>query len=374
MFIRSFLVTSLVAATSVFPLEAKTIDAQPALKDVFAGDFLVGGALGGWLISRPDSPARDLSAHHFNSVTPTNLLKWERYNPEPGVYRTDPVDEFLAFAEANDQHVLGHVLFWHQQTPEWVFQDEHGDPISREALIERMRERVRHVAENYGDRIDAWDVINETFEDNGALRDSNWTRVLGEDFIFEAFRIANEELPADVELLYNDYSMHHPGRRDSVVKMIHDLRSRGLRIDAVGMQGHWRIDGPDVEAIEASILAFAGAGVRVHITELDIEMLPRKSGADLNDNLQLTEENNPYAAGLPEEKQQELARRYADIFTLFLKHRDLIDRVTFWGVTDRDSWLNNWPVRGRTNYPLLFDREGNAKPAFDAVVALKRDS
>ena len=363
-----------VLASLGLPLRAADAD-LPALKDVFAGKFLVGTALGARTVLNPEDPTWPLIESQFNSISPGNLLKWERYNPEPGVYREEPVEAFLRFAEANHQHVLGHVLFWHQQTPAWVFQDENGGQVSREVLLERMRQRVRHLAQRYGSRINTWDVINETFEDDGALRDSPWTKILGADFIPEAFRIANEELPADVELIYNDYNMFAPGKRAAVVQMIHDLRAQGLRIDGVGMQGHWALQYPALDAIEASIVAFGAAGVQVHVTELDLDVLPRDRsmyGADVSRRMRASPENNPYTAGLPAEVQEKLARRYAAIFALFVKHADVLKRVTFWGVTDADSWLNNWPVRGRTNYPLLFDREGNPKPAFDAVVAVGR--
>ncbi len=345
---------------------------EPALKDVFAGKFLIGAALNTNIATNPQHPARALVEKHFNSISPANLLKWGPYNPEPGTFREAPVESFLGIGETHRQHILGHTLFWHQQTPKWVFEDLEGRQLTREALLARMRERVRHVAQRHGDRIPTWDVVNETYLDDGALRDSSFTKILGADFVAEAFRIAQEELPPGTELLYNDYNMFAPGKRAAVVKMIHDLRAKGLRIDGVGMQGHWRLETPAIAEIEASIVAFRDAGVKVHITELDIEVLPRDRdivGADLNQRSLLTPQNNPYTDGLPSEIQERLARRYGEIFTLFLKHSDVIERVTFWGVTDGDSWLNNWPVRGRTNHPLLFDRDGCPKPAFYAVLA-----
>jgi endo-1,4-beta-xylanase len=165
--------------------------------------------------------------------------------------------------------------------------------------------------------------------------------------------------------------MTDQGRRDAVVRMIKDFQAKGIRIDGVGMQGHWKLDHPNTIDIEKSIVAYAETGVQVHITELDIDLLPYEDGmydADIGRRLQLTDKNNPYANGLPEMMQKRLAHRYADIFRIFLKHSDSIERVTFWGVTDRDSWLNNWPIRGRTSYPLLFDHSGRPKAAFHAVI------
>lgn len=341
----------------------------PTLKDAFAGKFKIGAAINERM-TRPDSRVNALLKQQFNAVSPTNLLKWEPYNPEPGVYREEPVQAYLDFAAANKMWALGHCLFWHQQTPKWVFEDPMtGAPATKDDLLQRMGERVRHLAKLYGARIDAWDVINETFEDSGALRDSPYTKILGKDFIPEAFRMAQEEFPGYVKLLYNDYNMEAPGKVKAVIAMVQELRQKGIRIDGVGNQAHWRLETPTIQEIEASLVAFKEAGIKVHYTELDVEVLPRRaSGAEVSAREQATPEYNPYPKGLPPEIQAKLAKRYADIFAVFVKHADAIERVTFWGVTDGDSWLNNWPVRGRTNHPLLFDRDGKPKPAFDAVI------
>ncbi len=355
--------------------------AEPALKDVFADAFLMGTALHTPFFEEPLSPAyakaKALVPQHFNSLTPANLLKWGPYNPEPGVYNTDESQAFIAYAREHDMYIVGHALFWHNQTPSWVFENEDGSLISREELLDRMRARARLMAERYGDSIHAWDVVNETFMGDGSLRDSPWTRILGESFMEEAFRIAAEELPDHVELLYNDYNMFQEGKRNATVEMIRNLQSKGIRIDGIGMQGHYTIDQPGLDAIEASIVAFAETGLAVHITELDVDVLPRDPsmfGAEVTMRAERTEENNPFQDGLPAEMDARLAQRYAELFGLFLKHQDNIKRVTFWGVTDADSWLNNFPVRGRTNHPLLFDREAQPKGAFHAVVeeALKK--
>lgn len=345
------------------------------LKDAYVPHFLMGAALHTPIIMEHDHPARALIVPHFNSITPGNALKWGPFNPKPGVYEYAPVDAFVAYGEAHGLHLVGHTLFWHQQTPAWVFQDDAGRQISREALLARMRERVDLLAKRYGARIHLWDVVNETYEDDGSLRDSPWTRILGEDFVREAFRMSAEAFPASVKLIYNDYSMFRPGRRDAVLGMVRDLQARGIRIDGIGMQGHWGIDSPSIEAIEEAIVAFASTGLRVHITELDVDPLPRSPdmfGADLNKRAKRSAENDPYTAELPADIQEKLAKRYGEIFALFVKHADKIDRVTFWGVTDADSWLNHFPVPGRTNHPLLFDRKNNPKPALQAVLDAAR--
>jgi endo-1,4-beta-xylanase len=345
---------------------------EPALKEAFKDCFLIGAALGREVAGGQDVATRELVARQFNTVTSTNMLKWGPFNPKPGEYNHDLADRYVAFGREQGMYVVGHVLFWHNQTPNWVFEDEAGKPLTRAALLERMRQRVRHVAERYGEKIDAWDVVNESILDNGKLRDSEWTKIIGDDFIEQAFRIADEELPKSVELIYNDYSMTDARKRDAVVKMVRDLKAKGVRIDGVGMQGHWSLGGPSIKAIEEAIEAFAAAGVAVHITELDIDVLPRKAGmwggADVRKKLAADPAMDPYRDGLPDQIQQKLAKRYAELFALFLKHQDKIKRVTFWGTTDRHSWLNHWPIKGRTNYPLLFDRQGRPKPAFDAVM------
>jgi endo-1,4-beta-xylanase len=344
-------------------------DLVPALKDLYAGKFLIGAAINADVALQADHRLRPLVEKHFDSIAPTNLLKWGPYNPKPGVYNEAAAEAFFAYGKANQQYILAHCLFWHSQTPSWVFEDAKGGPASRELLLQRMRERVRHVAKLYGSRTDAWDVVNEAILDEGPWRDSPFHRIVGDDWVAEAFKIAQEELPASVALLYNDYNMEAPGKLASVVKLVHDLRAKGLRIDAVGSQAHWRLETPTLAEIEHSIVALRDAGVKVHFTELDIEVLPRRvSGAEISTRQERTPDIDQYTAGLPPEIQAKLAKRYADIFALFLQHADVVERVTFWGVTDGDSWLNNWPVRGRTNHPLLFDRAGKPKPAFQAVV------
>ena len=341
----------------------------PALKEAFAGKFHVGAAINERM-TQPDSRVGGLLAQQFDSISPTNLLKWEAYNPQPGVYNEEPAEAYFNYGVQHHLYTLAHCLFWHSQTPKWVFEDGKGGPASRELLLQRMRERVQHVAKLYGSRTSAWDVVNEAIVEDGSLRKTPWTSILGSDFLYEAFKIANEELPKEVALLYNDYNMEWPGRLEATVKLVKDLRAHGLRIDGVGSQAHWRLDRPTIAEIEHSIVTLQAAGVKVHFTELDIEVLPRDAaGADVGERGKLTPANNPYPDGLPLEMQAKLAQRYADLFAMFVKHADAIERVTFWGVTDADSWLNGWPIRGRTNYPLLFDRQGQPKPAFEAVIA-----
>jgi endo-1,4-beta-xylanase len=348
--------------------------ALPSIAAVYKDHFYVGCAMSSSIVAGDGAAeARGMIAKQFNTISPENLLKWQPFNPRPGDYNHAPADAFVDFGRRHDMYVVGHVLFWHSQTPDWVFKDDQGKPLTREALLARMRQHVRHIAARYGDRINAWDVVNESIVDDGSLRDSEWTRIIGDDFIEQAFRIADEELPKSVELIYNDYSMEGPRKRDAVVKMVRDLKGKGVRIDGIGSQAHWSISGPSIDEIEASIVAFAATGVKVHFTELDVDVLPRhpqmwSGNADVQLRLQGDPSMNPFTDGLPEDMQNKLAARYADVFRLFVKHRDSIKRVTFWGDTDARTWLNGWPIRGRSNHPLLFDRQGKPKPAFFAVI------
>ncbi|MGH7494413.1 MAG: endo-1,4-beta-xylanase [bacterium] len=347
---------------------------RPALQEVFKNAFYVGAALNHAQIIGMDTSALRLVKKHFNSITAENVLKWESVHPEPNRYHFAAADSFVAFGEKNKMFIVGHTLIWHNQTPEWVFTDASGTLADRATLLQRMRDHIFAVAGRYQGRIHGWDVINEAVEDDGQLRQSKWLQVLGEDYVQKAFAWAHEADP-EAELYYNDYNMWKSGKRQRAVRLVRALQTKGVRIDGIGMQGHWGMDYPPLEELEASVVAFAELGVKVDITELDISMLPdpgAHTGADITLNDALKKELDPYAQGLPPAVQAKLASRYAELFRVLYKHRDKITRVTFWGVHDGQSWHNYWPVRGRTAYPLLFDRNYEPKPAFDAVARIAR--
>jgi endo-1,4-beta-xylanase len=267
-------------------------------------------------------------------------------------------------------YIIGHTLVWHRQTPDWVFEDGNGKPASREMLLNRLRDHIHTVVGRYKGRIKGWDVVNEAIEANGTMRQSKWMKIIGGDYIAKAFEFAHEADP-DAQLYYNDYSLENEPKRSGAIQLIKKLQAGGIRVAAVGLQGHDRLNWPTAEQQDATIAAFAKLGIKVNITELDIDVLPPVS-EDTGPGLKLTPELegklNPFAASFPEAIQKEQAKRYGELFAVYLKYREVIDRITFWGVTDGDTWLNNWPVRGRTNYPLLFDRDGRPKLAFNAVV------
>ncbi len=342
----------------------------PALKDVFRDAFHVGAALNPEQFGERDATGVAIITKHFDTITPENVLKWERVHPNPGVYAFAEPDRYVAFGQKHGMFIVGHTLVWHSQVPRWVFQDAAGQPVSRDTLLGRMRDHIMTVVGRYKGRINGWDVVNEALNEDGTLRDSPWRRIIGDDYLVKAFQYAHEADPA-AELYYNDYSLENPAKRDGAVRLVKMLQAAGVKVHAIGTQGHNKLDWPSVALVDSMIRAFAATGVKVAVTELDIDVLPRPSrsqGAEVSDRFALQAGQNPYPAGLPDSVQQALASRYGALFGVYLKHRDVVDRVTFWGVRDGDSWLNDWPVRGRTSHPLIFDRAGKPKPAFDAIV------
>ena len=343
---------------------------EMSLKEAFEDDFRVGAALNGGHLSGRNAAGAELVVREFNSISPENVLKWGSVHPQPDRYNFDPVDAYVDFGTRHDMFVVGHTLVWHTQVPGWVFEDAAGQPLTRDALLARMKEHIETVMGRYRGRIHGWDVVNEALLDDGTLRPTPWLRIIGEDYIEKAFEYAHAVDP-DAELYYNDYNLWKPAKRDGAVRIVKNLLEKGIPVHGIGMQGHYGIDYPVTEFIEASIVAFSELGVKVHVTELDIDLLPNptgRQGADIGDPIPPAEGYDPYAGGLDEAMQQRLAKRYADIFRLFRRYDDEIERVTFWGVGDGDSWFNNWPMRGRTAHPLLFDRQYRPKPALDAVL------
>ncbi|WP_404424213.1 endo-1,4-beta-xylanase [Nibricoccus sp. IMCC34717] len=341
------------------------------LKDAAKGLFLVGASLNTKHIREDDVAGVKLVEEHFNTVTPENVMKWSQVHPKPGEYTFELSDRFVEFGTKRGMFVVGHTLLWHSQTPAWVFQNDKGGDASREELLARLREHIRTVVGRYRGKIKGWDVVNESIHDDGTLRTNEpWYRILGEEAVFEAFRAAHEADP-DAELYYNDYTLANPVKRAGVLALVKKIRARGLRIDGVGSQEHHLLEWPTVEQVDAMFRDFGAAGFPMMVTELDVSALPRPNnddGANIATLYTRTEELDPYARGLPEEMQRRLAERYRSLFEVYVRHAGNLKRVTFWCVTDGNSWLNNFPIRGRTDYPLLFDRQYRPKLAAQAVV------
>lgn len=364
---------SLVFGTWIFCMPAS---AQPTLKDTFNSIFRIGAALNPSQFLEQNSNSVAIIKAQFNTISPENVLKWEAVHPKPDTFNFEPADRYVAFGEKNNMFIIGHTLVWHNQTPRWVFQDDKGNPIDRETLLRRLQEHISKVVGRYKGKIGGWDVVNEAVDDNGNLRRSGWLRIIGEDYLVKAYQFAHEADPK-AELYYNDYDLEKEPKRNGVIAVVKKLQAAGIPIAAVGNQAHYKLDSPKIEQVDATMAALSKLGVKVNITELDVNVLPAPgqfSGAEVSQRFEPAKGLNPYTNGLPDGVQQKLAKRYADLFSTFLKHRDVVTRVTLWGVTDGDSWLNSFPIRGRTNYPLLFDRQGKPKAAFDAVIQTGRSA
>ena len=343
---------------------------KTSLAQAYAQRFQIGVAINGSVYEQRDPAAAALVAAQFNRVTPENELKWQSLERQPGVLDFTQADAFVAYAEQHGMEIHGHALVWHHQVPQWVFQNDAGEPATREQLLQRLDQHMGALAKHYGNRLQYWDVVNEAFNDDGSLRDTPWHKIIGDDYLERVFVLADKHFP-DAKLVYNDFSLEKPAKRDAVVKLVHDFKARGVRIDAIGSQSHFQLQAPTLEAIDEALSAFAGAGVEVLVSELDVDVLPpayKNQGADLSLNAELSAQLNPYADCLPADVAARAAQRWADIFTVFSRHADHLHSVTLWGVSDKYSWLNNWPVKGRTNYALLFDRELRPKQSWQRVI------
>jgi endo-1,4-beta-xylanase len=349
---------------------AATAQPPTSLKDAYKGDFVIGAAINTAQITGQDSRGDAIIETQFNTISPENCLKWENIHPQLGVYAFDIPDQYVAFGEKRHMFIVGHNLVWHNQVPAWVFRNGKGELVDRETLLKRLHDHISTVVGRYKGRIQSWDVVNEALNEDGTLRQSLWLKIIGEDYIAKAFQYAHEADP-QAQLTYNDYALENEPKRNGALALIARLKAQGIPVTSIGLQGHNNLTWPSIEDEDATISAFAKLGVKVVISELDINVLPpaaRQQSAEVSLSVQQDPKLNPYVSSLPQSVQQELAERYAALFGVYLKHRDVITRVTFWCVTDGDSWLNDWPVKGRTNYPLLFDRNGQPKPAFQAVL------
>lgn len=351
--------------------------AQATLKDAFKEHFLIGAALNPSQFTERNAGQAALIKEQFNTITPENVMKWEHIQPEPGNFNFGPADRYVAFGETNRMFIIGHTLVWHEQTPRWVFEDGKGGPASRELLLARMSNHIHTVVGRYKGRVKGWDVVNEALNEDGSLRQSPWLKIIGEDFLVKAFEFARAADPA-AELYYNDFSLENAPKRNGAIRLVKNLQAAGAPVTGLGTQMHVRMDWPTTQQVDDTLTAFGKLGLKVMVTELDVDVLPsrtRNRSADVSLRLAADPASNPYTNGLPAEVQQALASRYAELFAVYLKHADTLSRVTFWGVTDGDSWLNNWPVGGRTSHPLLFDRDGKPKAAFHLLVgpAAKKD-
>ena len=360
------LVALLLSAFAVVKLESPL----PKLKEALTGKFYIGTALNSEQITGKDTASVRVVKEQFSAIVAENCMKSGPIHPKENEYNFILSDQFVDFGMKNKLFITGHVLVWHSQAPGWMFKDSLNQDVTRDVLIRRMKEHIGTVVGRYKGKVKGWDVVNEAIEDDGTFRRTRYYEIIGEDYIRLAFQFAHEADP-EAELYYNDYSMANPGRRDGVVAMVKKLKAQGVKIDGIGMQCHIGLDYPDISEFEKSVEAFGALGVKVMITEMDISVLsmPDKNvGAEISRSYEYQKKLNPYAEGLPDSVNTMLEKRYLDFFKLFLKHKDVISRVTTWGVNDGQSWKNNWPVRGWTDYPLLFDRKNQPKQVVNMII------
>ncbi len=274
--------------------------APTTLKAAFHGDFFVGAAIDADQFTGKDARGTAIILQQFNSISPENVLKWEVVHPRPDAYDFTQSDEYVDFGLKHHMFIVGHTLCWHSQTPDWVFKDDKGNPLTREALLQRLHDHIQTVVGRYKGKINTWDVVNEALNEDGTLRQSPWMKIIGPDYVVKAFQFAHDADP-NAQLIYNDYNLETPAKRKGAIALIKQLQAAGIPVAAVGMQGHLHLDSPSIADEDAAITGLAATGVKIAITELDIDVLPSAWGhtADISLNVQENAKLNPYADGLP---------------------------------------------------------------------------
>ncbi|MDC0623076.1 endo-1,4-beta-xylanase [Flavobacteriaceae bacterium] len=346
------------------------LNSTDSLKKYYSSFFNIGAAINEDIILGLDNDSKQIVETQFNSITPENSLKWMFVQPYPNSFNFTVADKYVNIGLKNKMHIVGHALVWHSQLADFM-----QNVKSKAEMNKYFENHINTVVSRYKGKIDAWDVVNEAFNEDGSLRESVFYKFLGKNYIEKAFKLANEIDP-NADLIYNDYNLYKKEKRDGVIQMVKQMQSKGIKIDGIGVQAHWSLNQPSLNEIEQIIFDISELGVDVMFTELDISVLPspwEQVGAEVSQNFSRFEGDakmNPYPDKLPKSIQNKLAKRYNDIFQLFIKHSDKISRVTFWGVMDKHSWLNDFPIKGRTNYPLLFDRNYQAKEAHKSLIIL----
>ncbi|HEV2480668.1 MAG TPA: endo-1,4-beta-xylanase [Puia sp.] len=337
---------------------ANTFFAARGLKDYYKDYFPIGVSVGPRDLHGDEAR---LILQQFNSLTPENAMKMGPIHPRENVYHWADADSIVAFAQRNHLRVRGHNLCWHNQAPGWMFKDASGNTVTKEQLLQRLKDHITAVVGRYKGKIYAWDVVNEAVADDSAhyLRPSLWYRICGDEFIEKAFEYAHAADPEAV-LFYNDYNTENPAKRDKIYRLLKGLLAKGVPVGGIGLQAHWSISTPTREELERSIRLFSSLGLQVQITELDISVYPGHQGGQMVRG----EAGNP-DSGFTSDMEQKQLEKYKMVFEVFRKYRKQITGVTFWNVSDRHSWLDN---RGRKNYPLLFDKDLQPKKAYRAVV------
>ncbi len=338
---------------------SNTIDSTKGLKDYYANYFPIGVAVSPRSLKTEEAA---LITQQFNSMTPENCMKWEAIHPKENEYNFRDADSIAAFAQRNHMKLRGHTLCWHNQTPNWLFRNADGSTVSREVLLQRLKQHITTVVNRYKGTVYAWDVVNEAISDkkDEYLRPSPWLSIIGEDYIAKAFEYAHEADPNAV-LFYNDYNETSPVKRGKIYRLVKELKESGVPINGIGMQGHWAINEPSMQQLDSTLQLFASLKLKLQITELDISVYHKEHDA----RERKPEDNDTEFTKEREQKQMEA---YKMCFQLFRKYRKALSGITFWNISDRHSWLDDFPVKNRKDYPLLFDRNLKPKKAFWEVV------
>lgn len=338
------------------------VASDKGLKDHYREYFPVGVAVSPRALQTDEAA---LILREFNSLTPENAMKMGPIHPAKDRYFWDHADSIAAFAKRNQLKLRGHTLCWHQQTPNWLFVDSLKQPVSREELLRRLKEHITTVVSRYKGSIYAWDVVNEAISDKPGeyLRNSPWFRICGEEYIEAAFRYAHEADP-DALLFYNDYNEISATKRAKIIRLVTSLKNKGVPIHGVGLQGHWAVNEPGYAQLDSTLREFSLTGLKLQITELDISVYAKEHDARAR---QASDTDTSFTV----EKETLQRQRYQEAFSLFRKYKRHITGVTFWNISDRDSWLDDFPVRNRKDHPLLFDAVLQRKKAWWDVVNFK---
>jgi len=358
---KKFFSITLVTATILLSSKRNSSTAKndKGLKDYYKEYFPIGVAV---MPSDVKGDEANFILQQFNSLTAENSMKMAPIHPAENRYNWDAADSIVAFAQRNGIKVRGHTLCWHNQAPQWMFKDSSGNTVTKEVLLQRLKEHISTVVSRYKGKIYAWDAVNEAISDkpDEYLRSSQWYQICGEEYIAKAFEYAHAADPNAI-LFYNDYNEINATKREKIYKLVKSLKDAGVPIGGVGLQGHWAINEPSRGQLDSTIKKFADLGLKIQVTELDISVYPKEHNA---------RERKPEDAdtAFNAEKENKQIQEYKMCFELFRKYRKVISGVTFWNVSDRHTWLDNFPVRGRKDYPLLFDKDLKPKKVFWEVV------
>jgi GH35 family endo-1,4-beta-xylanase len=328
----------------------------PTIKDVYRKHFLIGTA--GDVPGDYSDEELGLVTGHFHIVTAENCMKPGPIHPREDTWRFERPDALVKWCAANRIAIHGHALVWHAQTNDWFFRG--GD---KAAVTQRLKDHISTLVGRYKGKIRGWDVVNEAINDGGDdrtartenLRNSSWLRALGPEYIPLAFTFAHEADP-DAKLYYNDYGIETGAKHASSMVLLKRLIKDRVPIHGVGIQGHWRTGNIPYEALDKAIADYASLGLKVSITELDVT-IRGASGGQFGGGGRWKGAVTPPS---PRDLEAQ-ADDYARLFAIFIKHKKVVERVTFWGLSDRRTWRFG-------QHPLLFDSKNQRKPAYAAIV------